>query len=195
MLAPDDGLGRIWTLSRPLTYRAIDGLADKGLATAAQSSGASVALGATAAGHARRRVGWAPVQHLRDVRTATGQLTLRRRPASTTRSSSPPSGGLRRRSTGCLGGRRRRPSTSGAGKRSGLRRFLDQALPQSIRRRTDGRVRLSARNQLGHDHGRPARRSHVHDQGRARRRPALTAAITKEAARDLDLAPATTCSS
>jgi hypothetical protein len=27
MLAPDGELGRIWTLSRPLTYRAIDGLA------------------------------------------------------------------------------------------------------------------------------------------------------------------------
>ena len=33
MLAPDGELGRIWTLSRPLTYRAIDGLVDKGLIT------------------------------------------------------------------------------------------------------------------------------------------------------------------
>ena len=33
MLAPDGELGRIWTLSRPLTYRAIDGLVDKGLVT------------------------------------------------------------------------------------------------------------------------------------------------------------------
>ena len=33
MLAPDGELGRIWTLSRPLTYRAIDGLVDKRLIT------------------------------------------------------------------------------------------------------------------------------------------------------------------
>ncbi len=33
MLAPGGELGRIWTLTRPLTYRAIDGLVDKGLIT------------------------------------------------------------------------------------------------------------------------------------------------------------------
>src|SRR4029077_20078928 len=31
LLAPDGDVGRIWTLSRPLTYRAIDGLVDKRL--------------------------------------------------------------------------------------------------------------------------------------------------------------------
>ena len=59
MLAPDGELGRIWTLSRPLTYRAIDGLVDKGLVTRrGQSSGQGrerVVLGATAAGRRRRQ--------------------------------------------------------------------------------------------------------------------------------------------
>ena len=33
MLAPDGEVGRIWSLTRPLTYRAIDGLVDRGLVT------------------------------------------------------------------------------------------------------------------------------------------------------------------
>src|SRR5256885_7328662 len=33
ILAPDGQIGRIWGLSRPLTYRAVDGLADKRLIT------------------------------------------------------------------------------------------------------------------------------------------------------------------
>src|SRR4051794_25699828 len=33
LLAPDGEIGRIWSLSRPLTYRAVDGLADKKLIT------------------------------------------------------------------------------------------------------------------------------------------------------------------
>ena len=75
MLAPDGEIGRIWTLSRPLTYRAIDGLVDKRLITRT--------------GHRRRTrprpcrsspphppgaelaKRWldTPVEHLRDVRT------------------------------------------------------------------------------------------------------------------------------
>ena len=31
LLAPEGDVGRVWTLSRPLTYRAVDGLVDKGL--------------------------------------------------------------------------------------------------------------------------------------------------------------------
>src|SRR5512143_3733303 len=54
MLAPGGELGRIWSLSRPLTYRAIDGLVDKGLVTrSGQRPGQGrerVALVATAAG-------------------------------------------------------------------------------------------------------------------------------------------------
>jgi PadR family transcriptional regulator AphA len=73
-LAPDGELGRIWHLSRPLTYRAIDTLADKGLlrrrATEREQGRARVVIGPTAAG---RRVvqRWldTPVSHVRDVRT------------------------------------------------------------------------------------------------------------------------------
>ena len=74
LLAPDGALGRIWTLSRPLTYRAIDGLVDKQLITrTGQAAGRGrdrVILAPTPAG--RRRVKrWldTPVDHLRDVRT------------------------------------------------------------------------------------------------------------------------------
>jgi PadR family transcriptional regulator AphA len=74
MLAPDGELGRIWALSRPLTYRAIDGLVDKGLITrtgpAAGRGRDRVLLAPTGAGRRRARK-WleAPVEHLRDVRT------------------------------------------------------------------------------------------------------------------------------
>ena len=74
MLAPDGELGRIWTLTRPLTYRAIDGLVDKGLITrTGQAAGRGrdrVILAATPAGRRLARK-WldTPVEHLRDVRT------------------------------------------------------------------------------------------------------------------------------
>jgi molybdopterin-binding protein len=74
MLAPGGDLGRIWTLSRPLTYRAIDGLVDKQLVTrTGQAAGRGrdrVMLAPTPAGRrlARKWLG-APVDHLRDVRT------------------------------------------------------------------------------------------------------------------------------
>jgi DNA-binding PadR family transcriptional regulator len=73
-LAPAGSLGRIWTLSRPLTYRAIDGLVDKGLVRRARSAegrgSARRALAVTTAGRrALRRWLDHPVQHVRDVRT------------------------------------------------------------------------------------------------------------------------------
>ena len=74
MLAPDGELGRIWSLSRPLTYRAIDGLVDKGMISRrGQAAGRGrdrVILAPTAAGRrAAKRWLDAPVEHLRDVRT------------------------------------------------------------------------------------------------------------------------------
>jgi len=74
LLAPDGAIGRTWTLSRPLTYRAIERLVADGLV--AQSGAASGAgplrtmLRATPGG--RRAVSrWlrSPVAHPRDVRT------------------------------------------------------------------------------------------------------------------------------
>lgn len=74
LLAPDGEIGRIWNLSRPLTYRAIDALVERRLltrrGTEAGHGRERTILYITAAG--RRRVdGWldAPVEHLRDVRT------------------------------------------------------------------------------------------------------------------------------
>ena len=85
LLAPDGQLGRIWSLTRPLTYRAIDGLVDKRLATrrglATGQGRERVILAPTAAGRrAVRRWLDTPVHHLRDVRTELLiKLTLRDR--------------------------------------------------------------------------------------------------------------------
>jgi len=73
-LAADGEFGRIWTLSRPLTYRAIDQLDERGLVSRRdQKKGGRrerTILRCTASGRrlARRWVD-EPVAHLRDVRT------------------------------------------------------------------------------------------------------------------------------
>ena len=73
-LAPGGEIGRIWTLSRPLAYRAIDNLEARRLVRATGTEPGDgprrTILAATARG--RREVErWlaAPVEHLRDVRT------------------------------------------------------------------------------------------------------------------------------
>ena len=74
LLAVDGPLGRIWSLSRPLTYRAIDQLVERRLVSrrgTAQGRGRQRSvLRATAAGR-RAVAAWLdrPVEHLRDVRT------------------------------------------------------------------------------------------------------------------------------
>jgi DNA-binding PadR family transcriptional regulator len=69
LLATDGELGRIWTLSRPLTYRSLDTLVEQRLA-ARTESGRRAILSATPAGRrVRRRWLDTPVEHLRDVRT------------------------------------------------------------------------------------------------------------------------------
>jgi len=200
MLAPDGELGRIWTLSRPLTYRAIDGLADKGLASRrGQSSGHGrerVALGATAAGR-RTATGWldSPVQHLRDVRTELlVKLALRERAgldntellAAQQEVFAPTIDGLTSAAADDdLVDLWRRESARA------VRRFLDQALhPADPMTEERPELRLSARNQLRGTitavrHGEVMSTvKAVLGDGQP-----LTAAITKEAARDLDLAP------
>lgn len=73
-LAPDGEIGRAWTLSRQLVYRAIDSLVEAGLvrrATPKDGGGADrVVITATPAGRREARA-WLdrPVAHLRDVRT------------------------------------------------------------------------------------------------------------------------------
>ena len=85
VLAPDGGLGRIWTLSRPLVYRALDQLVGDGRVrrrgTAPGRGRNRILLAATAAGRRDDRQ-WLdrPVVHLRDVRIdLLVKLELRRR--------------------------------------------------------------------------------------------------------------------
>jgi molybdopterin-binding protein len=74
LLAPDGDIGRIWSLSRPLTYRALEQLTDKELVRRrgeAKATGRErQILTATARGQ-RAATAWldAPVEHLREVRT------------------------------------------------------------------------------------------------------------------------------
>src|SRR5262245_57920034 len=73
-LAPDGEIGRIWSLSRPLTYRTIDGLVRREwLRRVGEEKGeggrrAVLAL-SSAGGRAARRWVRTPVDHIRDVRT------------------------------------------------------------------------------------------------------------------------------
>jgi len=74
LLAPGAELGRIWSLSKPLTYRAIDALVTSGMivrsGTAPGRGRERSLLQPTRIGRAATRR-WlaAPVSHLRDVRT------------------------------------------------------------------------------------------------------------------------------
>jgi DNA-binding PadR family transcriptional regulator len=75
MLRPGGELGRVWSLSRALTYRSLDQLADRGLVrTVGEEPGIAggnrTVLAATRTGRAElRRWLAAPVEHLRDLRS------------------------------------------------------------------------------------------------------------------------------
>jgi PadR family transcriptional regulator AphA len=200
LLAPDGEVGRIWSLSRALTYRAIDGLVDKGLiARRGQAAGRGrdrVILAATTSGR-RTAERWLdePVQHLREVRTELlVKLHLRARigldsqpllvaqkqifdPAIDALTSVRPGDDLvdvwRRESA------------------RAVRRFIEQALePADVSAPTQRDLRLSARNQLRgavttvHHGDVMSTVSAVLEAGQP-----VTAAITKDAATALDLAP------
>ena len=85
LLAAGGELGRIWSLTRPLSYRAIDGLVEKKLVSRRGhfpgQGRERVLLAPTAAGRqASRRWLDTPVAHIRDVRTELlMKLTLRQR--------------------------------------------------------------------------------------------------------------------
>ena len=200
LLAPDGEVGRIWSLSRPLTYRAIDGLVEKQLITrGASRSGRGrerVLLAATTAGR-RAAVTWldTPVEHLRDVRTELlVKLQLR------TRAGLDNDDLLARQSEhfadaiDALTATHRDDDLVDLWRRESaraVRRFLAQARhatnPPPPRRRI---VRMSARNQL------PATVTTVHHgavmatvEAVLDERQLLTAAITRDASDDLELAP------
>ncbi|HEY4609136.1 MAG TPA: hypothetical protein VIH06_08025 [Ilumatobacteraceae bacterium] len=74
-LKPDGDVGRVWSLSRPLTYRALDQLAGRGFIHAIGeepgiAGGNRTILSATRSGRAHLRK-WlnTPVWHLRDLRS------------------------------------------------------------------------------------------------------------------------------
>lgn len=79
-LAPSGDIGRVWTLSRPLTYRALDQLVQRGLAEIAgeergTAGGNRTIFRPTRSGRAKlRRWLMEPVLHLRDVR---GELIVK----------------------------------------------------------------------------------------------------------------------
>jgi DNA-binding PadR family transcriptional regulator len=74
-LAAEGEVGRVWALSRPLTYRAIDQLLERGLIEAVgeepgRAGGPRTIYSPTAVGRSRLRRWLAePASHLRDVRT------------------------------------------------------------------------------------------------------------------------------
>ncbi len=74
-LAPDGDVGRVWSLSRALTYRAIDQLIARGFLAAVgeepgTAGGNRTLLAPTRGGRAQlRRWLTTPTQHLRDVRS------------------------------------------------------------------------------------------------------------------------------
>ena len=74
-LKPGGDVGRVWSLSRALTYRALDQLAERGFAEAVGeepgiAGGNRTILAATRDGRAQLRKWLAtPVEHLRDVRS------------------------------------------------------------------------------------------------------------------------------
>jgi PadR family transcriptional regulator AphA len=200
MLAPDGELGRIWTLNRPLTYRAIDGLVDKGLVTrrglATGHGRDRVVLAATPAG---RRVAkrWlaAPVEHLRDVRTdLLVKLALRRRAALDVETLLAAQQRVFEPTIDVLTSTQADDDLIDLWRRESaraVRRFLDQALhPVDRPPPVKPEMRLSARNQL---RGTITRVQHGEVMSTIKAvlgdgQP-LTAAITKDAAEELDLAP------
>lgn len=201
-LTPDGPIGRVWSLSRPLAYRAIDTLADARL----------VERQASASGEGRRRTRlmitdagrgvvrrWldTPVEHPRDVRTELiVKLLLRERAGLPTAplleaqeaAFSPILDSLITTEGDVVDLWRREQARA-------IRRFLRDALDPS---RTEGgtasrprpELQLSARNQLratvgAVNHGDVMSTVHVTLPDGQR----LTAAITKDAVMDLDIAP------
>jgi molybdopterin-binding protein len=200
LLSADGELGRVWSLSRPLTYRAIDGLVDKRLVTrggiVAGRGRERVLLRTTPAG--RRLVRrWldTPVEHLRDVRTELlVKLLLRQRAGLDT---TPLVAAQRQHfahAIDVLTSSSADDDLVDAWRRESaraVRRFLDHALePLPAHDAGPPELRISARNQLRgtvtavhHGEVMSTVKALLGDGQR------LTAAITREAAADLDLAP------
>jgi molybdopterin-binding protein len=200
LLAPSGELGRIWSLSRPLCYRAIDGLVEKGLVTRRGHTPGQgrerVLLAPTADGRrtARRWLN-TPVQHVRDVRTELlMKLALRERAALDTKPLLMAQQAVLESTIEAL-----TSDTTDGGlvelwrreQARAVRRFLDQAIdPVGSAESVTTELRLSARNQL---QGTITAITHGAVMSTVKARlgdgQTLTAAITREAVESLDLVP------
>jgi PadR family transcriptional regulator AphA len=199
LLAPGGELGRVWSLSRPLSYRAVEALVEKGMVTRrAQKTGPGrdrVLLTTTAKGRrATRRWLDTPVEHIRDIRTELLiKLALRQRAgletgtllAAQQKAIEPTIDALitATESDGFVDLWRRENARA-------VRRFLEAAIhPVQLPGPPRLEMRLSARNQL---HGTVTSVTHGAVMSTIKATLAesqmLTAAITKDAAQDLDLA-------
>lgn len=199
-LGPGADVGRVWTLSRPLTYRAIDGLVDKGLVVRRGHTPGHgrdrMVLAPTARGRrvARRWLD-TPVHHVRDVRTELlVKLVLRTRAGLDNNSLLVAQRDAFAPAIELLTGGDAADDLVTMWRRESaraVRRFLDHALdpaPTSAAARPE--LRLSARNQL---RGTVTAVHHGEVMSTVKATlgdgQPLTAAITLDAAHDLDLAP------
>ncbi len=200
VLAPDGDVGRIWSLSRSLTYRAIDQLVDRRLVsrrgTGAGRGRERSLLRATAAGRRTATVWLAsPVEHLRDVRSELLlKLALRERSGLSKDELlqaqrdrfAPGIESLTAHADDADAVARWRAESARA-----VRRFLDGELYASGRmtaQRPPTTLRLSARNQLN---ATVERISHGDVMSSVRTRlpdgQALTSVVTNDALGDLDV--------
>ena len=200
LLVPDGELGRVWTLSRALTYRAIDGLVDKDLVsrrgTASGRGRDRVVLRVTPSGR-RLASAWLeePVEHLRDVRTVLLlKLLLRERAGLDNHALLTAQHAQFADTIDNLSSTSPDDDVVDVWRRESaraVRRFLERALePLPGAGAVVPELRISARNQL---QGTVTSVQHGDVMSTVKAvlgdgQP-LTAAITKEAATDLDLAP------
>lgn len=200
LLAANGDLGRIWTLSRPLTYRAIDQLVERRLVSrrgTAQGRGRQRSLLRVTAAGRREAVAWLgrPVDHVRDVRS---ELLLKL--ALGERAGLPTDdlvAAQRQQFAGVFDSLIASPAEDAVDRwrresARAVRRFLDGEL--HVEHRSDAlppamAIRLSARNQLsatvetiGHGDIVSAVRTRLPDGQR------ITSVITNEALDDLDVA-------
>lgn len=200
-LSPENELGRVWTLSRPLTYRALEQLEAKKLIRrqGPRRSGRERTL-LSCTPHGNRVVGqWldTPVDHLRDVRTELLlKLLLRRRRGL-------PTEPLLESQQRAFNDQIEALASAGPGadpvdlwrreSARAVRRFLDAALARPVAHDASEErppMRISARNQL-----RARVTSVAHGGVMSTIKTVLpdgqtiTAVITRESVQDLDLAP------
>jgi PadR family transcriptional regulator AphA len=200
LLAPSGELGRIWSLTRPLSYRAIDGLVEKGLVSRRGHTPGQgrerVLLAPTAEGRRLSRR-WLdrPVEHVRDVRTELlMKLALRERAGLDTRPLLIAQRAVLEPTIDVLAAAPAHTGLVELWRREqarAVRRFLDEALdPVGSPGSVPAELRLSARNQV-----RGTITAVKHGEVMSNVRAVLgdgqivTAAITREAVDSLDLVP------